>query len=612
MRPAHQDRKGRGPNNRRPRQEGRLQAPIVLWGAGGITLTVVLLWIFVGWPMAARGRKPEQPTVEEKLPELVQPASQTQEPNEPPLVSELVEKPETEPEAKPQPELGPEAPLQTPETAIPEIARNPAKESPPEAEPARRVAGETSNPAGGAQTVVLEENKAVKAETSGVKEPPAESSDVSGGWGQPKRKAPLTSKPGHVTNTFFDTPIREALSEIAMQADEIIVPDMSIQGLVTCDLKEVPVEKALDMVLSIGNFAWRRMDGFILVGSPDSESSLFSIFSETRRIKMNYIKAEEAVKMLAKPMQKLANANVSNNIVSVTAPPALLERIISDLKLIDQPSRHVMLDARVVVMEGSNLLNLGIQWGWPKISAGAFSDSEHHGLEKGNQAEWPWGIQIGYTTGQAFTNSLLLTLNLLTQNDDAVVIASPQVLAQDGQQAEIKVATEEYFKITSPSAYYVQFQLEKISSGTTLTITPRIGDNNEITLEIVTEVSDVTARGEDNLPIVARRTTKNTVRIEDGGTAAIAGLMDSRSRIGKTQTPGLGDIPILGELFRNRRDERSSRQVAVFVTARLIPRPESQAGGESAKRPQIKLVGPEFKIALQESLANLHRGDQEP
>lgn len=185
-------------------------------------------------------------------------------------------------------------------------------------------------------------------------------------------------------------------------------------------------------------------------------------------------------------------------------------------------------------------------------------------------------------------------------------------MAQDGQQAEIKVATEEYFKITSPSAYYVQFQLEKISSGTTLTITPRIGDNNEITLEIITEVSDVTARGEDNLPIVARRTTKNTVRIQDGGTAAIAGLMDSRSRIGKTKTPGLGDLPIFGELFRNRRNEGSSRQVAVFVTARLMPRPESQAGGASAKRPPIKLVGQEFKTALRESLANLHRGDQEP
>jgi type II secretory pathway component GspD/PulD (secretin) len=604
LNPANQDRTGRRPNNRRPHRESRLQAPIILWAAGGITLTIILLWLFVGRPFAAHGQNLEQPAIEEEPPELVQAASQTKEPNEPAIASEPVEKPKTEAEAKPQPDLGPEAPVRIPDKAIPEIARNRAKESPPEAETAQRTPGETSNPAGGAPTAMLEENKAAKADTSAVKKTPTESSDVSGGWAQPKRKAPLASKPGYVTNTFFDTPIREALSEIALQADETIVPDASIQGLVTCDLKEVPVEKALDIVLSIGNFAWRRMDGFILVGSPDSESSLFSIFSVTRRIKMNYIKAEEAVKMLAKPMQKLASANVSNNSVSVTAPPVLLERIISDLKLIDQPPRHVLLDARVVVMEGSNLLNLGIQWGWPKISAGAFSDSEHQG-------QWPWGIQIGYTTGKEFTNSLQMALNFLTQNDDAAVVASPQVLAQDGQQAEIKVATEEYFKITSPSAYYVQFQLEKISSGTTLTITPRIGDNNEITLETITEVSDVTARGADNLPIVTRRSTKNTVRLSDGGTAAVAGLMDSRTRLNKVGTPGLAKLPLLGGLFRNSTTQNSSRQVAVFITARLMPRLEPPVGQEYSKRPLIKPVGREFKIALQEVILRLRTGDQE-
>jgi type II secretory pathway component GspD/PulD (secretin) len=320
---------------------------------------------------------------------------------------------------------------------------------------------------------------------------------------------------------------------------------------------------------------------------------------------MNHIKAEEAVKMLAEPMRKLASGNVTSNSVSVTAPPALLERIISDLKQFDQPKRHVMLDARVVVMERGDLLNLGIEWGWPQIAAGAFTDSAHHGLERGTQPEWPWGIQIGYTTGKAFTNSLLLTLNLLSQNNDAAVIASPQVLAQDGQQAEIKVVTEECFKITSPSAYYVQFQLEKISTGTTLTITPRISDNNEITLEMVTEVSDVIARGADNLPIVTRRTTKNTVRIKDGGTAAIAGLMDSRTRLEKSEAPGLAGIPILGELFRSVESQRSSRQVAVFVTARLISETDNLVSQAVGTTIPIEPVGEEFKIALKEALSHL-------
>lgn len=415
-----------------------------------------------------------------------------------------------------------------------------------------------------------------------------------------------------VTNMFYDTSVRQALSDISAQTGVIILPDISVQGIVTCELQDIPLQQALRIVLSSGNFVFRQMDGYILVGSADSESPSFSMLSETRRMKMNCIKAEEAVKMLLEPMQKYASTNATSNTVSVTAPPLLLERIVSDLRLFDQPSRHVMLDARVVAMQRRDLLNLGVQWDWPTISAGIFSDSEHHGGGSEERVHWPWGIQVGYTPGKEFTNSLQLTLNLLTQNDEATVTSSPQLMAQDGQESEIKVATEEYFKITQESAYYTRFELETIETGTTLTITPRIGDNNEITLDISAEVSDVIARGEDNLPVVTRRTTKNTVRLEDGGTAAIAGLIDSRTQIQKHRAPGLAGIPIFGQLFRNSAGYKSSRQVAVFVTARLMPEQGLVRQEPVEERTPIEPVGEEFRAALQEALSTLSKRNRKP
>jgi type II secretory pathway component GspD/PulD (secretin) len=422
---------------------------------------------------------------------------------------------------------------------------------------------------------------------------------------EPNKPAIETAKPGLVSNVFIDTDLRQALQDIGSQVSVIIVPDESVTGMVTCKLENVPLDKALEIVLAGTGFVVKKTPDYYLVCSADPKSVSFPVVSETRLVKLNHIKADAAVKLLSTGFSDYVRANPDDNTVSITARPAVVERIISDLKLFDRPSRHVMLDARVVVMERGDLLNLGVEWGWPQISAGAFTDSSHHGLERGTQPEWPWGIQIGYTTGKAFTNSLLLTLNLLSQNNDATVIASPQVLAQDGQEAEIKVITEEYFKITSPSAYYVQFQLETIETGTTLKIKPRIGDNNEITLEMTTEVSDVISRGEDYLPVVTRRATKNTVRIKDGGTAALAGLMDSRTRLEKSEAPGLAGIPILGELFRSAESQRSSRQVAVFVTARLISETDklvSQAVGTTIP---IEPVGEEFKIALKEALSHL-------
>jgi len=254
-------------------------------------------------------------------------------------------------------------------------------------------------------------------------------------------------------------------------------------------------------------------------------------------------------------------------------------------------------------------LNLGLQWDWPGISAGTYSNSELHGGQRGSSSRWPWGIQVGYTTGKEFTNSLLLTLNLLSENDEATVVASPHVMAQDGKEAQIKVVTEEYFKITEESSYYTRFELETIETGTILTITPRIGDNNEITLEMITEVSDVIARGEDNLPIVTRRSTKNTVRIEDGGTAAVAGLMDTRKRIQNSKAPGLGDIPILGLFFNNTNKSESKRQVAVFITARLMSGKGKLGQESTGYLTPIQPVGEEFKIVLREAISVLDKED---
>jgi len=461
---------------------------------------------------------------------------------------------------------------------------------------------------------VLEELKELETEAElepqpEPEQPPIEETVVSAVEEIPEA---AEAKPGLVSNVFFDTDLRQAIHDIATQVGVIIVPDESVVGLVTCTLEEVPLEKALEIVLAGTSYVVKETPDYYIVCSADPTSPSFLVVSETRLIKLNHIKADAALKLLSTGFSDYVRANPGDNTVAITARPALMERILSDLKTFDQPRRHVMLDARVVIMQRRDLLNLGVQWDWPGISAGTFSDSEHHGGGSAERVQWPWGIQIGYTPGQEFTNSLQMTLNLLTQNDEATVISSPQLMAQDGQESEIKVITEEYFKITQESSYYTRFELKTIETGTTLTITPRIGDNNEITLEISTEVSDVIARGEDNLPIVTRRTTKNTVRLEDSGTAAIAGLIDSRTRLQKQRAPGLAGIPIFGQLFRNDAGYKTSQQVAVFVTARLMPEEGLLRQEPVQERTPIELVGEEFKAALQEALSTLSAGNRKP
>jgi hypothetical protein len=429
----------------------------------------------------------------------------------------------------------------------------------------------------------------------------------------------ITPGPGEVliTNPFIDNDlVTEVLPAIATQAGVSIIPDETVQGIVTADLVDVPLDTALEIVLAGTPYVVKKTPYYYLVCSGGVKDTMFPDVSETRRLRMNYISATAAVGLLATPFQEYAKAEIGPTgtdtyTVVVTAPPKLANRIVADLMQIDRPLSQILLDARIVVMEKGDLLNLGVEWGWPKIQAGMFS-SDHYGggdpdLEFGGES--PWGIQIGYTPDAIFTNSLELTLNLLAQNGEATILTKPQVLAQDGKESKIEVTTEEYYFLTAPElagSFYSRSELKEISSGTILTITPHLGDNNDITLQVAVEVSDSIPSGRGNeLPVVTRRKADNNVTIKDGGTVALAGLTENRTRKDIRRAPGLSALPLIGSLFKSRSNESLSRELAVFVTARLVSNTgqTTQFTQPSEIPAPIQPAGGDFRSRLRESLS---------
>jgi type II secretory pathway component GspD/PulD (secretin) len=306
----------------------------------------------------------------------------------------------------------------------------------------------------------------------------------------------------------------------------------------------------------------------------------------THIVKLNHTSAEAVLAMLPTALQDYVRADAESSTLAISVPESMLAGVMADVRAIDVPRKHVMLDARVVVLERSDLLDFGGQWNWPTLSAGTVvSDA----------VSWPWEMRIGYTPGREFTEALSLTLRMLTANEEGTIIASPQVMAQDGREAEIRVTTEEWFQITSDVGTFLRADLREIETGTILGITPRIGPNGDLTLDLNIEVSDVVSRGQSNLPVVSRRTARSTVQIESGGTAAVAGLVDTRSQVGMEGAPGLASIPLLGHAFRTDMLNHRARQVAVFVTATVVDDGDRQFQTGRRKRPAI---APEIDEAL--------------
>jgi type II secretory pathway component GspD/PulD (secretin) len=422
-----------------------------------------------------------------------------------------------------------------------------------------------------------------------------------------------------VTYLFTGDDLRQALSDLSTSAEVPIIPDANVSGKVYADIREQPLEKALEMMLAGTPYVIKRTPDYYLVADRSPLSPGFPEISETRVLRLSYV-TPERVKMMMSPAFDVyvkaepadpRDPNDRGSVVTITAPAALTERIVADIRKLDIRPRQVLLDARVVTLERGDLLNLGVEWGWPKVYAGFNYDSTGNGDVGSNFMS---GIRLGYTSGRDFTDSLLMALNLLKENSQAEIVSSPQILAQDGRMSQLKVVTEEWFMMTAPASQsfvFTQSELQKIESGTVLSITPRIGDHNDMTLEMAIEVSDSIPSGRgSNLPVVTRRLAKNAVTVEDGGTVALAGLTESRSRSKNSSVPGFSSLPLVGPLFKNQNKDKANREVAVFVTAHLIRDSKDvalrapQASQATVRVPALQSDQDAFKQDLERALAN--------
>jgi type II secretory pathway component GspD/PulD (secretin) len=297
---------------------------------------------------------------------------------------------------------------------------------------------------------------------------------------------------------------------------------------------------------------------------------------ETRSIHLTRITPERATRLVPTDMAPYVTVEPvdpnNRRHIRITAPHSLVDRIVADIQRADMRPRQMLLDARVMAMSHHDLLSLGIGWAEPALLADAPSDSAPGSGEKtGDDAIK--NIRVGYVQHRAATDSLYARLYELSGYGQAEYLSSPQMLAQDGRRCQLKLISDEWFFMVDPSEsrYLIQRnELTKIVADTCLSITPRVSDHNDITLEMSLEVRDSLAKNQDSaFPAVMRRVAQNVVTIADGGTVVWAGLGRSGIEQEKKRAPTFGEH-LLGPLFRSNDKDKTPREIVIFVTAHLI------------------------------------------
>jgi len=187
------------------------------------------------------------------------------------------------------------------------------------------------------------------------------------------------------------------------------------------------------------------------------------------------------------------------------------------------------------------------------------------------------GRQVGLATSTGLVTyvdeaeQLLHQLLWLAERREALVRASPRIVAQEGQEAKVRVVSEQYFQLLTGAVGWQYTTLESIEAGIGLTITPRVAaDDNRVTCHIMPEVGDVTGVGPNNLPIITKRTAETTVRIGDGQLIAIGGLLQEIERKTVRKIPFLGDLPLVGPLFRSTSTEGDQREIIIFIVPHIL------------------------------------------
>lgn len=416
----------------------------------------------------------------------------------------------------------------------------------------------------------------------------------------------LTSGPGfkgeRLSLNFQNIEVRSLLQVIADFTNFNIVTSDTVGGSLTLRLKDVPWDQALNIIMEAKGLGMKKSGNVLWIAPKDEIDERTKRDYEAARnieqleplrtqgFQINYAKAEELKKQIADNSgsgeastrflsgRGSAIAEPRTNQLFVTDTPSKLEEITNLLKKLDVPVRQVLIEARIVEARDTFGRSLGVKFGGGYERAGRGSvGSGYDKFGTSNSAPFvnlPAGLSTGGSAGtlalsifnSGLTRFLSLELSAMEAEGVGKVISSPRLLTADQTQAVIEQGTEYPYTQTAPNgATTVAFKKAVLK----LEVKPQITPEGNIILDLDLNKD---SRGETTLQGVAIDTKhiKTQVLVENGGTVVIGGIFEMEETNQVNKVPVLGDIPVMGNLFKSRTRESTKREMLVFITPRMV------------------------------------------
>ena len=444
---------------------------------------------------------------------------------------------------------------------------------------------------------------------------PKAANTESGGLNQNANKS---FKGRKISLDFQDVEVRTILQILAKESGVNIVASDTVKGTMTLSLKDVPWDQALDLVMQARNLDMRRQGNIINIAPRDELlakdkaflqaekeiAELGPLYSQTFQLK--YKNVDEFRKILRLEEYDSNNSNTRNTLLSnrgsALIDPATNTLIVTDnrgviekfRKLIDEldvPTRQVMVEARIVEAEDTFFRNLGVKFGsggaigrtawgsnWSNAQTNYNTNASFNRGDIGSRT-WTLDPNVSLPTAaavnsialvRAFSSGALgLEISASEEQGKSKTISNPRVLTQDRKEAKIESGTEiPYQEASSSGATSITFKKAVLG----LTVTPNITPDGQIIMTVKINRDTPIDCTVDSLTTKCINTKHlNTqAMVEDGGTLIVGGIYEEESTNAVNKVPVLGDIPVVGNLFKSRGKRENRRELLIFITPHIM------------------------------------------
>ncbi|MGR5134427.1 type IV pilus secretin PilQ [Vibrio alfacsensis] len=437
----------------------------------------------------------------------------------------------------------------------------------------------------------------------------------------PNEKVPdksILDKQGkRISINFQDIPVRNVLQLIADYNQFNLVVSDSVTGNLTLRLDGVPWQQVLDIILQVKGLD-KRVDGNVILVAPKDELDLREkqqlekqkleqemgeLSSEI--IKVNFAKASDIAEMIngegnISMLSERGNMTIDErtNSLLIRELPENIAVIREIIESLDIPVKQVQIEARIVTINEGNMDELGVRWGFTSTNGsntvggsiesnlatiGLYDAGGSEGEDGGRSvgiddflnvnlaATNPSATSIAFQVAKLGSDTLLdLELSALQQESKAEIISSPRLITTNKKPAYIEQGTEiPYLESSSSGATSVTFKKAVLS----LKVTPQITPDNRLVLDLsVTQdrPGQVVKTGTGEAVAIDTQRIGTQVLVNNGETVVLGGIFQHSITNAVDKVPLLGDLPLLGALFRRSYENVGKSELLIFVTPKVV------------------------------------------